>query len=323
MCPTSHRTLASTQLATLRVVFGQGACGATTIPLRMALLRGEPAEEIFTQVEQAPITPPRPALSGEKIECFETSERDLIGCVRAPIVAEKLVEQSQALYEHVLRLGAGREFYRIWNYVPRINESDTRGLENYRAFCLGRAQAFESVWGAGFERRLPAGSAVGGPEGELVILFVAGQAAVQHFENPDQVPAYEYPVEHGPRSPSFARATVVGDRAQPRAVFVSGTAAIKGHHSITDGGLSGQIACTLDNLKLISRASGLGDDLGAGAGAWQRHFKIYLRRAEDLAATEAALKTHLLRPGDRPTYLLSDICRRELDVEIEATLVRR
>ncbi len=318
----SHPTSSAARNTALRVVFGAAGGEATLIPIAMPCLGGERSEEIFSRVTKKPDI--AATVAGEQIETFETPAGDVIGCVRAPVSPARLVAQTQAIYEHVLRLCAGREFYRIWNYVPRINETETpEALENYRAFCLGRAQAFESVWGADFERRLPAGSAVGGPEGELVVVFAAGHAAVQHFENPEQVPAYEYPVEHGPRSPSFARATVVGPRERPDFVFVSGTAAIKGHQSIVNGGLAGQIACTLDNLKLISRASGLGDDLGAAAQTWRRHFKIYLRRSEDLPAAEAALSAQLLRAGDRPTFLLSDICRRELDIEIEATLVRR
>ncbi|MGC4075211.1 MAG: hypothetical protein QM760_22460 [Nibricoccus sp.] len=56
-------------------------------------------------------------------------------------------------------------------------------------------------------------------------------------------------------------------------VFVSGTASIKGHVTVGVGSLREQIEGTLDNLRLISRASGVGDNLGrnadlAGAGGW-------------------------------------------------------
>jgi hypothetical protein len=44
-----------------------------------------------------------------------------------------------------------------------------------------------------------------------------------------------------------------------RWTFVSGTAAIKGHGTVCAGDLAGQIACTLDNMRLVSRECGLGD----------------------------------------------------------------
>jgi hypothetical protein len=137
-------------------------------------------------------------------------------------------------------------------------------------------------------------------------------------ENPAQVPAYLYPSEHGPRAPSFARATVAADG---RAVFISGTAAIKGHASVAPGETLPQLDCTLDNLAALSRAIGLGDTLGAGAG-FARHFKIYLRHAEDFSSAAARLDDALLRRGDSVTWLHADICRAELTIEIEATLMR-
>ncbi len=154
-------------------------------------------------------------------------------------------------------------------------------------------------------------------------------------ENPEQVPAYEYPEDYGPKSPSFSRAMqVVADGR--RWTFVSGTAAIKGHLSMAAGDLAGQIDCTLDNLRLISAACGLGETLGAGGATGaedgrvtngrgvERHFKVYLRHARDLAAARARLEAPggrgLFVAGDRVTWLRSDICRAELLIEIEATV---
>ncbi len=161
-----------------------------------------------------------------------------------------------------------------------------------------------------------------GSDGRTIeVVFAAGQAGPRHVENPEQVPAYLYPAEHGPRPPSFSRATVVEEGGR-RGVFVSGTAAIKGHATVGAGSLSEQIGYTLDNLRLISRASGVGGALGAdGGGAqWTRHFKVYLRREADLAEARRLLEGALVFPGDRVCWLRSDICRAELDIEIEATL---
>ncbi|WP_175414828.1 hypothetical protein [Nibricoccus aquaticus] len=249
----------------------------------------------------------------------------LVGHARE-IFSETTVEtDARRLYERVLAATGRRHLYRMWNYVPRINDQ-TGGLEHYRSFCKGRSLAFEAAFGAGFERQLPAASAVGSDGRTLEVIFAAGEAAPRHVENPEQVPAYLYPVEHGPRPPSFSRATVVSEGGQ-RWVFVSGTASIKGHTTVGAGSLRAQIEGTLDNLGLISAASGVGENLGRPEGAggraqWARHFKVYLRRAEDLAEARAALEGVLVFPeaGDQVSWLRSDICRAELDIEIEATL---
>jgi chorismate lyase/3-hydroxybenzoate synthase len=308
-------TFAAPPAATsLAIEFGATSAGATPEPagpglrLPVPLLAGEAVEKIFDEVQPA----------GEQ-EGFKLFYRGglLLGWVLEPVRPD-LAGQSQRLYQRLLALARGRHLYRIWNYIPRIN-AQVDGLENYQAFCRGRSLAFEEALGPAFKPALPSASAVGGDDGHLAVVFAAGAAAPRHMENPEQTPAYEYPREHGPRPPSFARATMVGEGGR-RYAFISGTSAVKGHASVAPGELRGQLTCTLDNLRLISRAIGLGEAFGADK-TFARHFKIYLRHAGDLAAVRVALEVALLQPGDRVTYLRADICRAELNLEIEATLV--
>ncbi len=251
-------------------------------------------------------------------DLFE-SEDWLVG-LRFESATRGLGEISEALYRDLQTVARRREreLARIWNYVPRINEptATAGGLEAYRVFCRGRAAAFER---GGWRGAVPAASAVGGAPGLLAVMFAASRERPVMRENPEQVPAYEYPRDYGPRSPSFSRASQV--RAEGRRwTFVSGTAAIKGHRSIVAGGLAGQIECTLDNLRLISRECGLGERLAAERPAVERHFKVYLRHAADFPAARAALESRLLRAGDRVLWLHADICRAELLIEIEASV---
>jgi hypothetical protein len=220
------------------------------------------------------------------------------------------------LYQGLFAVTAGLHLYRIWNYVPQIN-AVTDGLENYRRFCRGRSLAFERQFGRDFQRRLPAGSAVGSNLGPLAVAFVAGQAEPGHFENPRQVPAFEYPPAYGPRPPSFSRATVVATE-QGRQIFISGTAAIRGHATVAADDLEAQLGCTCENLLLIGKAAGAGPDFGASG--WRRAFKVYIRHPEDLARVRTRLEREFLRPDDVVSYLQADICRSDLLVEIEAAL---
>jgi chorismate lyase/3-hydroxybenzoate synthase len=271
-------------------------------------LAGELCESLFPGAIELP------EVGGVRL--FQSRDA-LVGYARESVAPGEMATRTEALYRRILAACDGRHLYRIWNYVPQINAHTTAG-ENYQAFCVGRAHAFEKTLGAQFETHLPAASAVGCTGDRLDVAFVAGSSAPRHLENPAQVPAYRYPIEHGPRAPSFARATVarIGDS---RVIFVSGTSAIKGHRTVAPGTLDAQIDCTLDNLQLISRQAGLGDHLGAGRMT-QRHFKVYLRRPTDLAAVRARLEPALIQPSDLVTYLHSDICRIALNIEIEATL---
>lgn len=284
--------------------------GAAVFHPRLPVLAGEPVENLFGPVEESD------ANGG-----FRLFRRDgwLLGAASVPVSPTTLEATAEKLYTGLLGAGRGRHLARIWNYVPEINDVGPGGLENYRAFCRGRSHAFEREHGAGFNRFLPSASAVGCRDGRLTIAFAASDAEPRHFENPLQVPAYRYPEQYGPRPPSFARATSVPrDSAEP-AIFVSGTAAIRGHATVAPESTAAQLDCTVQNLRAISQACGLGDDLAAGRRA--RHFKVYLRHAEDCSAVAAALAETLLRPEDRVSYVQADICRLPLRVEIEATLL--
>ena len=129
--------------------------------------------------------------------------------------------------------------------------------------------------------------------------------------------AYDYPRAYGPRAPSFARATVVPGPVHT-AVFISGTAAIRGHATVAPLSTSWQLDCTLENLEGIGRACGLGDGLDAGGA--ERHFKVYVRHAADQPLVAALLEEKLLTGTDRVSYVRADICRASLFVEIEVSL---
>lgn len=241
----------------------------------------------------------------------------LLGWRSAP-ADPSLRSAASELYRGLFAATAGLHLYRIWNQVPGINAMGPDcGLENYRSFSAGRAEAFEERFGAGYSAQLPAASAVGTDGDELTVAFVAGPQPPRHFENPEQVPAYRYPPEHGPRSPSFARATAVSV-GPGRYVFISGTAAIKGHATVAPDSLDRQIDCTLDNLRLISEAAGAGPDIGRSG--WRRMFRIYLRSAPDRGAVERVLRERLFAPGDTIEWRRADLCRFALKVEIESSL---
>jgi len=285
----------------------------TTINCRcsvaLPVLAGETEETLFRNA--------RPAGASGEFE-LKKEGRWTVGYASVPIQAD-LDSATNQLYAMLFAAVERLHLCRVWHFVPRINETGADGLENYRAFCQGRSLAFERKYGAGFKRLLPSASAVGTDDERLTFVFAACAIGPRHFENPEQVPAYKYPKKHGPRPPSFSRATLVPAEAGAD-VFISGTAAIQGHETVAPGDTAGQIVRTLHNLRTIAQKCGLGDDLGRTRGG-VRHFKVYLRHRADLAGVKQALEQSLLDATDKVTYLRADICRAELNLEIEATLL--
>ena len=290
----------------LQIALGSGSTGV--FEAGVPVLDGEAVDNLFVRAQ--------PAGQGGAFTLFADGDW-LVGAASFP-AASGLEQAAHRLYLDLLRATEGRHLARIWNYVPAINEPGPAGLENYRSFCQGRSLAFEEQLGADFKFLVPAASAVGCKSTDLTIAFAASKTTPRHVENPRQVPAYDYPREYGPRSPSFARATIVpqDDRAT---VFISGTAAIRGHVTVAPDGVAEQLDCTLENLGEISRACGLGPSLDRD-GRSTRHFKVYLRHAADQPLVASMLEKKFFTNTDRISYLQAEICRAPLLVEIEATL---
>ena len=203
--------------------------------------------------------------------------------------------------------------WRIWNYFPRIN-GDERGLERYRLFCMGRHQALVQTL-PGFPGSLPAGTAVGTQQGPLQIYFLAGAHPPTHLGNPRQVNAYDYPKVYGPRSPSFARATLCRSDSATH-LFISGTASVVGHQSQHVGLADLQALETLNNLRALIDRAQVGDPSFEPDAKRHSVFKVYLRSPKHLETVRGILRDPFLMAGDL-LFLQGDLCRRELLVEVE------
>jgi chorismate lyase/3-hydroxybenzoate synthase len=233
-----------------------------------------------------------------------------------------LEESVYEIYRNFFNLTQDWNLFRIWNYVPYIND-ETLGLENYKSFCKGRSLAFETFYGQDFLVKMPAGSAVGINDNKLVLYFIVGKERVSYVENPQQIPAYHYPKQYGPRSPSFARGTLIAKDGK-RIAYVSGTASIKGHQSIAIGDITEQLHTTLDNISLVCEQMGLIERKNFSAimpdpMKYNRSFKVYLRQEANASyLCDLVSQIVLPTPEESIIFLQADICRSELDIEIEA-----
>lgn len=205
----------------------------------------------------------------------------------------------------VLRDKGFHHVFRIWNFIPNINSGDG-DCEEYKKFCVGRQRAFASMSLA--PDAYPAASALGHHSGGAVIYALASRATqAVHHENPRQQSAYHYPREYGPISPSFARAT--RQRLSEREhIFVSGTASIIGHATCAPQSLREQLSITVENIALL--LADIHDEHEP-----LRAIRVYLRHAADYA--EALEHLTSVYPEQHMNFLLADICRANLLVEIE------
>jgi chorismate lyase / 3-hydroxybenzoate synthase len=289
-----------------------------------------PAELPFVQVGLPP-------LAGAMVEAWQVpavrgrarlgaahyawSDTYLFGSIAPQAFADlPLQEATRLTYDAVFAVLARtgyRYLLRAWNYVPAINREadEPGGLERYRQFNLGRAASFDAAQAPTHEGA-PAACALGTEEGgALCVYFLAMRQPPEPIENPRQVSAYRYPLQYGPRSPTFSRAALVRGEGGAR-LFISGTASIVGHQTVHVGDVAAQTRETLTNIDAVVTAARrrLGD-----ATAWPLEalsYKAYVRHAGDLPQVQREV-TAALGPTADVLYLRADICRSDLLVEIE------
>lgn len=198
---------------------------------------------------------------------------------------------------------------RVWNYFPRIND-DVSGIERYRAFNIGRHDAFCSKGRVIADGRVPAACALGTREGSLVLGFLAGKVPGTVIENPRQTNAYRYPPEFGPKSPTFSRGVLVGDM-----LLISGTASIVGSASMHPADVALQVGETIRNLELVvEEARKLGFDASDSTGLC---LNVYLRHADAYPVVRNQVEG-AFGGKKQVAYIMADVCRADLLVEIEA-----
>ena len=315
----SEPAVDSTRGQSLQVRFGAEASNIVSDPrgrecalaLKMPILHGSNSEPLLGGGHLS---------ENDGFTLLRTDDTQLAGvCVMQAGAGDSVPELSaatQQIYDSLFRtLDAERELhlYRIWNYVPFINH-ETDGMENYRHFNVGRWDAFRTRFGDHCNPNMPAASAVGIAEPAIVVAFLAGNAPVTYIENPEQVPAYDYPSAYGPRPPSFSRCAVVHDDARATSTaYLSGTASVKGHTTVAADCLETQLRTTTDNIGIIRTRLNIPDSTGVTT-AW----RAYVRDPEDTLRTLEFLCEAL--PSCTPDNLnivQASICRAPLCVEVE------
>lgn len=214
--------------------------------------------------------------------------------------------------------------FRMWNFIGDINRDNAEGLEVYRDFCRGRAEAFEQCR-VDFEQ-FPAATGIGSRGGGVAFYLLACRSGGhRHIENPRQVPAYHYPKRYGPRAPRFARATYLPSRAADGAggqIFVSGTASVVGHETAHRGNLVKQCQQALENIELVISSGNLAaHGVSASRGLRDmRNIKVYVRKFEDLPTVRGICREAFSADANI-AYFTVDICRADLLVEIEGIVM--
>jgi chorismate lyase / 3-hydroxybenzoate synthase len=278
-----------------------------------------PADDFFEELWKS--KKPTYHLQEPGLVC-QYSEDLLFGVIEIPELTHGVDGENPL--EHAAQLAYGRLFesldthkypylWRAWNYMAGIN-TVTHGLERYRQFNAGRQKGFASSARA-VTGNVPAACAIGVHNGPLSVAFLAGRTPTIALENPRQVSAYNYPSQYGPRSPTFSRACLARI-SQQELFLLSGTASILGHETVHAGNVHMQTVETLTNIQVLVEQANLHTQTASGYRLEDIQMRVYVRHPENLDTIRSVL-AEKLDSDHQAIYLHADICRSNLDVEIE------
>lgn len=224
---------------------------------------------------------------------------------------------------------------RTWWYLSGITDPEGK-TQRYMEMNRARADAFAGLQFGNHHLQVapghsgfPASTGIGMTAGTGLSLATLAlktdrrEVTLLPLENPLQTPAYDYAARYSPVSPKFARAMtlVLPDYLT---TWISGTASITHSEVRHPGDIVGQTEQTLDNIAALIAPENFARHGLPDTRASLRDLakvRVYVKRAADYAACRAVCEQRL---GNLPAvYVIADVCRPELLVEIEGVAFSR
>lgn len=238
---------------------------------------------------------------------------------------KKILDNENMDFSHVVRQ---------WNYIENI--TGTTSMEdgeeqNYQVFNDVRGLYYKT---SEFTHGYPAATGIGMNSGGVVLEFIAmdapGAIEILPIDNPFQVDAHRYSetvlvgkaIEDIPSkaSPKFERAKLLVKKETSYLIYISGTAAIRGEKTIAENDVEEQTRVTIENISNLVSPGNL-KRYGALIGPEIHplsYFRVYVKNEADLPKVKKICTPYFKgAPGE---YLVSDICRESLLVEIEGVV---
>ncbi len=215
---------------------------------------------------------------------------------------------------------------RQWNYIEQIVKN-TNGHQNYQVFNDSRTCFYNHArWEHGYPAATGVGTCCGGVMIDLEALYSDNDnMEVVALNNSLQVPAHAYSPgvligqadeQSGQKTtPKFERAKLIRS-GNKGFIYISGTAAIRGEMSLKHVGIEEQTRITLENIEhILSWETFKSAGIEGEPDARLSSIRVYLK---DSQFFESAKKIVDEKYAGLPVvYLLADVCRVELLVEIE------
>ncbi len=219
---------------------------------------------------------------------------------------------------------------RQWNYIEDILGIKTitdKKYQNYQVLNDVRAQYYAREK---FENGYPASTGIGMNAGGIILEFISikpqNGVNIIPLKNPEQTDAYNYSQgvlvgnslnrQNKKSSPKFERAKYISIN-EKKTIYVSGTASIRDQETIGENDVKKQTLVTIENIdNLISdinlKNAGISNNFEKMSFSFIR---VYVKNRSEIKVVKEICDAYY---RDVPiNYLVADICRDNLLVEIE------
>ncbi len=213
---------------------------------------------------------------------------------------------------------------RQWNYIEDILEFDGEN-QRYQQFNNVRSGVYGNTF---LEKGYPSATGIGMNQGGVLIEYVAiksKEIKTIPIDNPKQISAHTYSedvlVGEGcslKTTPKFERARYV-EVFGKKLIFISGTASIVGEKTIGVGDAVEQTKVTINNMEQLYSNGALDEISDYYANPKYRHARVYIKNKRDFVRIRQTFESHF---KNLPVvYIIADICRKDLLVEIEGKVI--
>ena len=213
---------------------------------------------------------------------------------------------------------------RQWNYIEDILGFDGEN-QRYQQFNNVRSGVYGNTFS---EKGYPSATGIGMNQGGILIEYVAiksNEFVTKPIDNPKQISAHTYSEEvlvgetcSLKTTPKFERARFI-ELFQKKLIFISGTASIVGEKTVGVGDAVEQTNVTMNNMEQLY-SNGALKELNDYTGIPKfGHARVYIKNKGDFSSIKKTFKNHY---GNLPVvYIIADICRNDLLVEIEGNVI--
>lgn len=213
---------------------------------------------------------------------------------------------------------------RQWNYVEGILGFDGE-QQHYQEFNNIRSAFYNAHFS---ETGFPAATGIGMNRGGVIVEFVAvksSRAKSVRVDNPKQIAAHDYSEKVLVGEECVIKSTPKFERAryfeldEKKMIFISGTASITGERTVGVNNPEEQTEITIQNIKQLYSDEVLEEVVKQKTQPKYGHARVYIKNRKDFAAIKRIYKKHY---GNLPVvYIIADICRTDLLVEIEGKVI--